>query len=155
MGKLSSDKNNRLIASYKRARHDYVVEETFDAGLVLLGSEVKALREGRVTLRDGFVEIRKGEAWLVNISIQEYAYANRQNHPPTRPRKLLLKATEIRRIARRIDEKGYSGFALDLRLVRGKMKVTIGLGRGQTKGDKRQSIKAKDAKREMQRALKH
>ena len=155
MGKRLSDKNNRVIATNRKARHRYAIEETFEAGLVLVGSEVKSLREGHITFGDGYVDIRKGELWLANIHIHEYVFANRNNHEPTRGRKLLLKRNEIRRIVKRLEEKGYSGVPLQFYFKGGRVKVEIGLGRGKRQADKRQDVKARDAQRDIDRAMKH
>jgi SsrA-binding protein len=154
MGHRQNDKNNRVIATNRKARHRYAIEETFEAGLVLVGSEVKSLREGRITFGDGYVEVRAGELWLANIHIHEYAFANRNNHLPTRGRKLLLKRNEIRRIIKRVEEKGYSGVPLQFYFKSGRVKVEIGLGRGKRMADKREDVKARDAKRDIDRALK-
>ena len=154
MGNRQNDKNNQVIATNRKARHKYAIEETMEAGLVLVGSEVKSLREGRITFGDGYVEVRKGELWLANIHIHEYVFANRNNHQPTRGRKLLLKRNEIRKVTRKIEEKGYSGVPLQIYFKAGRVKVEIGLGRGKRMTDKREDVKARDAKRDMERALK-
>lgn len=154
MGNRQSDKNNRVIATNRKARHRYAIEETLEAGLVLVGSEVKSLREGRVTFGDGYVDVREGELWLANIHIHEYAFANRLNHEPTRGRKLLLKRNEIRRIIRRIEEKGYSGVPLQIYFKAGRVKVELGLGKGKRMVDRRQDVKERDAKRDIARAMK-
>lgn len=155
MGNRQSDKNNRVIATNRKARHRYAIEETMEAGLVLVGSEVKSLREGRVTFGDGYVDVRKGELWLANIHIHEYAFANRRNHEPTRGRKLLLKRNEVRRVIRRLEEKGYTGVPLQIYFKSGRVKVEIGLGKGKRLVDKRQDVKERDAKRAIARAMKH
>ncbi len=155
MGKRQSDKNNCVIATNRKGRHRYAIEETFDAGIVLVGSEVKSLREGHVTFGDGYVDIRKGELWLANIHIHEYVFANRNNHEPARGRKLLLKRNEIKRIIKRLEEKGYTGVPLKLYFKGGLVKVEIGLGRGKRLTDKRQDVKARDAQRDIDRAMKH
>ena len=155
MGNRKSDQNNRVIATNRKARHRYAIEETFEAGLVLVGSEVKSMREGHVTFGDGYVDVRDGELWLANIHIHEYAFANRQNHEPTRGRKLLLRRSEIRRITRRLEEKGYSGVPMQFYFKSGRVKVEIGLGKGKRMVDKRQDVKERDAKRDIERAMKH
>ena len=155
MGNRQSDKNNRVIATNRKARHRYAIEETFEAGLVLVGSEVKSLREGHVTFGDGYVEVRKGELWLANIHISEYVFANRLNHEPSRGRKLLLKRNEIKRVKKRLEEKGYTGVPLQLYFKGGRVKVELGLGRGKRMADKRQDVKARDAQRDIDRAMKH
>jgi SsrA-binding protein len=155
MSNRQSDKNNRVIATNRKARHRYAIEETLEAGLVLVGSEVKSLREGHVTFGDGYVDVRKGELWLANIHIHEYVFANRLNHEPTRGRKLLLKRTEIKRVTKRLQEKGYTGVPLQLYFKGGRVKVEIGLGRGKRMADKREDVKARDAQRDIDRAMKH
>ena len=155
MSNRQSDKNNRVIATNRKARHRYAIEETFEAGLVLVGSEVKSLREGHVTFGDGYVEVRKGELWLANIHISEYVFANRLNHEPSRGRKLLLKRNEIKRVKKRLEEKGYTGVPLQLYFKGGRVKVELGLGRGKRMADKRQDVKARDAQRDIDRAMKH
>ncbi|MGB0591695.1 MAG: SsrA-binding protein SmpB [Myxococcota bacterium] len=155
MGNRQSDKNNRVIATNRKARHRYAIEETLEAGLVLVGSEVKSLREGHVTFGDGYVDVRKGELWLANIHIHEYVFANRLNHEPARGRKLLLKRNEIKRVIKRLEEKGYTGVPLQLYFKGGRVKVEIGLGRGKRMADKRQDVKARDAQRDIDRAMKH
>lgn len=158
MGKAGSDKNNATILTNRRATHDYAIEETFEAGMVLVGSEVKSLREGRITLGDAHVEARQArsngprELFIMGLHIHEYRFANRNNHEPRRPRKLLLNRREIDRIARRMAEKGFSCIPLRFYFKQGHIKVEIGLGKGKRQVDKRHDIKAKDAKREMARA---
>lgn len=145
-------KGDRVAATNRRAHHDYAIESTWEAGLVLVGSEVKSLREGAAALGDGYVVVRDGALWLVNVHIQEYAKANRFNHEPTRPRKLLLHAREIDDIAREIDEKHRVCVPLRIYFKGGRAKVEIGTGVGKKLHDKRHSIKEKDAERELQRA---
>jgi len=154
MGSRSSDKNNQLIAHNKKARHDYAIEQTWEAGVVLFGSEVKSLREGRVTFTDGHVDVRDGELFLVNVHIHEYPFANRNNHEVRRPRKLLLHRNEIDRIASRVEEKGFTAVPLKLYFKDGRIKVEIGLGKGKQLHDKRQDLKSRAAKREVARAIK-
>ena len=154
MGRLESDKNNRNIATNRRARHDYAIEQTFEAGLVLQGSEVKSLRDATVTLREGHIDVRDGEAWLLNVHIPEYPFANRFNHEPRRPRKLLLHKREVRKLGSLVAEKGCTAVPMRLFLIRGRFKLEIGVGKGKANVDKRQDLKARQAKREMARALK-
>jgi SsrA-binding protein len=154
MGSRSSTKNNRMIAQNKKARHHYAIEQTWEAGIVLVGSEVKSLREGRVTFTDGHVDVYDGELFLVNVHIHEYPFANRNNHEPRRRRKLLLHKNEANRIASKVDEKGFTAVPLKIYLKEGRIKVEIGLGKGKQHHDKRQELKTKDAKREMDRAVK-
>ncbi|MGM0575608.1 MAG: SsrA-binding protein SmpB [Myxococcota bacterium] len=154
MGSRQSDKNNRTILTNRKARHDYAIEETFEAGLALRGSEVKSIRDGRVSVTDGYVDVRDGELWLVNVHVQEYPWAHQQNHEPTRPRKLLLKRREMDKIVSQVESKGYTAVPLKFYLTRGIIKVLIGLGKGKRKVDKRHDLKAREAKREMDRAMK-
>ncbi|MCB9729216.1 MAG: SsrA-binding protein SmpB [Deltaproteobacteria bacterium] len=154
MGSRTSDKNNRTLATNRRARHEYQIDETFQAGLSLMGSEVKSLRASQVTFSDGHVEPRDGSLWLVNVHIPEYAFANRHGHEPTRARRLLLEHREIERIAERVDEKGFTCIPLRFYLDRGLIKLELGLARGKKHADRRQDLKERDAKREMDRALK-
>ena len=144
----------KVISVNKKARHRYHIEDTIEAGLVLLGSEVKSLRRGRVSLKEGYVRLEEGESWLVDVHIPPYEQANRQNHEPLRPRKLLLHKREIQRLFGKISRQGYTLVPLRLYFRRGKAKLEIGLGRGKKLHDKRQDQKAKDAVREMDRARK-
>jgi len=155
MGKRQSDTNNRTIASNKKAKREYAIEETYTAGLVLQGTEVKSLRAGLMSIGDAYVEEEAGELWLVNLHIGEYRYAHRHNHEPLRRRKLLLSRREIDKLTRKIDEKGYTCVPLRFFLANGWVKVDLGVGKGKKSHDRRQDIKQRDAKREMDRAMKH
>ncbi len=150
----NSEGGLKVISVNKKARHRYHIEDTIEAGLVLLGSEVKSLRRGRVSLKEGYVRLEEGESWLVDVHIPPYEQANRQNHEPLRPRKLLLHKREIQRLFGKISRQGYTLVPLRLYFRRGKAKLEIGLGRGKKLHDKRQDQKAKDAAREMDRARK-
>lgn len=151
MGSRQSDKNNRVIAVNKQARRRFAIEQTFVAGLALRGSEVKSLRAGAVTVGDGYVEEVRGELFLMNVFIKEYPFANRNNHEPMRARKLLLNAREIRKISVAIREKGCSCVPMKFFLDRGFIKLEIGIGKGKKLHDRREDIKARDAKRDMER----
>lgn len=140
----------KLIASNRKARHDYHIEDTFEAGLVLQGTEVKSLRMGRATITDGFVDVDRGEAWLHGVHIPEYTQGTWTNHAARRKRKLLLHRTEIDKIERRVNEKGLTVVPLALYFVKGRAKVEIGLAKGKKTWDKRQSIAARQADREKQ-----
>lgn len=153
MGSRQSDKNNRTIATNRRARHDYAIEDTWEAGLVLHGSEVKSLREGRLSWADAHVAPRGGELWLVDLHINDYPFANRLNHEPRRPRKLLLHRREIERITARIEEKGQSAIPLQFYLLNGRIKMELGLGKGKRQYDKRHDQRERDAKRDVDRAM--
>jgi len=140
------------VAVNRRARHEFEIEETFEAGIMLAGSEVKSLREGSVTLGEGYVTAIGIELFLVNVHISEYAQANRNNHVPVRTRKLLLHRREIERIRESIEEKGRTCVPLRIYFKRGLAKVELGLGRGKKTWDKRHDLKERDAQREMDRA---
>ncbi|MDR0504555.1 MAG: SsrA-binding protein SmpB [Bifidobacteriaceae bacterium] len=144
-----------LVASNKRARHDYNLEETFEAGLVLQGTEVKALRQGRASLIDGWVSVEAGEAWLEGVHIPEYAQGTWTNHAPRRRRKLLLHRLEIRRLAAGTREKGYTIVPLRLYFAQGRAKIEIALAKGKQEWDKRQALRERQDKLEAQRAIAH
>jgi SsrA-binding protein len=143
----------RVIVENRKARHDYHIEETVEAGMVLTGTEVKSLRQGRVNLRDSYAEVRSGEAFLVNVHISPYEQGNRFNHEPRRVRKLLLHRQEIRRLAGKVAERGYTLVPLRMYWSAGRAKVEIALGRGKREFDKRDDMARRDADREMGRAL--
>ena len=143
----------RDVAVNRRAYHDYFIDEKYEAGLVLQGTEVKSLRAGRASLRDGFVRVDGGEAWLENVHISPYAQGGYVNHEPLRPRKLLLHADEIASLIGKTRQKGYTLVPLRLYFARNHAKVELGLARGKREYDKRQALAEADAKREMQRAL--
>jgi len=142
-----------VVAQNKKARFDYHISDTWEAGLVLTGTEVKSLRAGRASLVDGFAEIDGGEAWLLGVHIPEYTQGTWTNHPPRRKRKLLLHRTEIDRIAAKVGEKGYTLVPLSLYFTGGRAKVEIALGKGKRSYDKRHTMAARDARRETERAL--
>jgi SsrA-binding protein len=144
----------KVVATNRRAAHDYQIEERYEAGLVLLGSEIKSIRAGRANLRDGYVTPRDGELWLVNAHIAPYEPAARQGHEPRRPRKLLLHRREINRLIGRVQERGYTIIPLRLYLKRGRAKVEIGLARGKRQYDKRAAIARRESQRDVERALK-
>jgi SsrA-binding protein len=144
----------KVIATNRKARYEYRFHDTVEAGLVLVGSEIKSIRAGRVSLREGFVLFEGGEAWLVNVHIAQYDPASVQNHEPKRRRKLLLHRREIDRLQRRVQEKGFTIVPTRLYLKDGRAKVEIALARGKKQYDKRQVIAERDSKRQMDRALK-
>lgn len=148
------DTGTKLIADNRKARHDYELLERFEAGIVLTGTEVKALRDGGAQLGQAYADIRGNEAWLVNASISEYARGNIANHRPERDRKLLLHRREIERIAQALNEKGLALVPLRLYFKEGRAKLELGLGRGKTLYDKRRSIAERDARRDADRAVK-
>lgn len=150
---MPREKGRKLVAQNRKARHDYHIEETFEAGLVLVGTEVKSLRAGRATLTDGFGEIHNSEAWLHGVHIPEYTEGNRANHEPRRRRKMLLHRHEIDRIDSKVRTKGYTLIPLSIYFADGRAKVEIAMARGKKTYDKRQDLAAREANREKQRAL--
>ena len=144
----------KLIAENRRARHDYQLLDRFEAGLVLTGTEVKSLRSGRATLAQAWADIRDGEAWLHGAEIAVYDQGNRANHEPTRSRKLLLHRREIDRLYGQIREKGLTLVPTRLYFKDGKVKVELALARGKDVRDKRRTLVERDAKRQMERAMK-
>jgi SsrA-binding protein len=145
------EKDHKLVARNKRARHDYHILETWEAGLVLSGTEVKSLRAGKANLTDSFGIVKDGEVWLLNLHISPYEQGNRYNHEPTRTRKLLLNRQEIRRMIGAVERQGLTLVPLDLYFKRGKAKVTLALGKGKKMHDKREDARRKDDEREMAR----
>jgi SsrA-binding protein len=143
----------KVVATNRRAFHDYFVDERIEAGLALTGTEIKSIRAGRVNLRDAYASIDKGEAWLVGAHIAPYDHGNRYNHEPTRTRKLLLHKDEIDSLAGKIGRSGYTLIPLQLHLKRGRAKVELGVARGKRSYDKRESIARRDAQREIDRAM--
>ncbi len=144
----------KVIATNRKAYHEYQFHDTYEAGLVLVGSEIKSIRAGQVSLQDGFVLLEGGEAWLMNVHIAPYEPASRQNHDPKRRRKLLLHRREIERLQSRVQEKGYTLIPIRLYLKNSRAKVEIALARGKKLYDKREAIAKRDVKRQVERALK-
>jgi SsrA-binding protein len=144
----------KVIATNRRAAHDFHLEDRYEAGLVLTGTEIKSIRAGQVSLGEGYVQPRDGELWLVDVHIAPYDPSGRYGHEPRRPRKLLLHRREIDRLISRVRERGYTIVPLRLYLKQGLAKVEIALARGKRKYDKRQAIAKKDTQREIERALK-
>lgn len=144
----------KLICNNKKAFHDYFIEEKFEAGMVLKGTEVKSLRMGKANLNDSFAIVKNGEAFLHNLHISPYDFGNRENHDPDRMRKLLLHKKEIGKLFGRIREQGYSVVPLRLYFKNGMVKVEIGLAKGKKLYDKREDMKKKDMRRDMAVALK-
>ena len=144
----------KVIANNRKARHNYFIEDTFEAGLVLTGSEIKSIRAGRVNLREGFVREIDGELWLVNVHIATYNQASIQhNHEPLRPRKLLLHRRQINRLTGTMQAKSYTIVPLQLYLKHGRAKIEIALAKGKRQYDKRRTIAKRDADRQVARAL--
>jgi len=144
----------KVLLRNKKARHDYFVEQEIEAGIALQGSEVKSLREAKGVISDAYVMVRHGEAWLVNLQIAEYAWANVFNHAPKRDRKLLLHRREIDKLDERTSQAGMTALPLEVYLLKGKIKVLVGVCRGKKHYDKREDQKRKDAAREVEAALK-
>ena len=150
---MPKDQGRKLIAQNKKARHDYHIEDTYEAGLVLMGTEVKSLRMGRASLADGFVDIEDHEAWLHGVHIPEYTQGTWTNHAARRKRKLLLNRHEIDKIERRVNEKGLTVIPLALYFLDGRAKVEIALAKGKKSWDKRHSLAERQANREKEQAL--
>ena len=144
----------KVIATNRKAYHDYHIEETHEAGLVLTGSEIKSIRAGRVNLRDSYAQIKDGELWLIDTHIAPYDQASRQNHEPRRDRKLLMHRREINRLAAKVQAKGYTIVPLRLYLKNNRAKVEIALVRGKKLYDKREAIAQREAQRQIDRAVK-
>ena len=149
---MPREKGRKLIAQNRKARHDYSIDDVFEAGMVLMGTEVKSLRAGRASLTDGYASIEDGEIWLRGVHIPEYDLGTWTNHEPRRPRKLLLRAEEIRRIAGKAKESGVTLIPLSMYFKDGYAKVEIALARGRKSYDKRQAIAERESKREADRA---
>jgi SsrA-binding protein len=150
---MAREQGRKLIAQNKKARHDYAIDDVFEAGLVLQGTEVKSLRQGRASLVDGFVDIDGGEAWLHGVHIPEYSQGTWTNHAARRKRKLLLNRVEIDKIERRVNEKGLTVVPLALYFLDGRAKVEIGIGKGKKSWDKRNTIAERTAQREVEQAV--
>jgi SsrA-binding protein len=148
---MVKETGRKLIAQNRKARHDYAIEDVLEAGVVLVGTEVKSLREGRASLVDAFGSIRDGEIWLENLHIGEYAQGTWTNHEPRRRRKLLLHKSEIDKLARATKESGLTLVPLSMYFKDGKVKVEIALARGKRAYDKRQTMATRDAQREIER----
>jgi SsrA-binding protein len=143
----------KVVATNRKAGRDYHLEDKHEAGLALVGTEIKSIRAGKVNLRDGYIQPRDGELWLVNVHIASYDPAGRYGHEPLRPRKLLLHRREINRLISRVVERGYTLIPTRLYLKEGRAKVEVALARGKRKFDKRQAIAKKDAQRDVEREL--
>lgn len=144
----------KIIATNKKAYHDYFIEEVFEAGLVLAGTEVKSIRAGKVNLKEAFCRIKDGEVFINNMNVAEYSHGNRENHDPTRMRKLLLRHTEIDQLIRLTEQKGLALVPTKIYFKNNYIKLEIGVGRGKKLHDKRETLKRKEADREMAKAVK-
>jgi SsrA-binding protein len=145
---------DKTVAVNRRARHEYAVEETLEAGIALTGTEIKSIRAGRVNLAEAYARIEKGEAWLIGAHIAPYEQGNRNNHEPTRTRKLLLHRDQIAELVGRTQAKGFTLVPLKLYIRNGMAKLEIGVGRGKKAYDKRRTIAERDARRELERSTK-
>ena len=145
--------NVKIVATNRKAHHEYHIEETLEAGLVLTGTEIKSIRAGRVNIREAYVAPRNGEMWVLGMHIAQYDPAHRENHEPLRPRKLLMHQREIDRWAAAAQQKGYTIVPLRLYLHRGRAKLEIGLAKGKKLYDKREAIAERDSERRIRRAL--
>jgi SsrA-binding protein len=146
--------STKIVCQNRKARYDYFIEEVMEAGIVLSGPEVKSLREGRASLTDSYARVRKGEVFLYNLHISPYPYAHHMELDPERPRKLLFHKKEIKRLIGKTEEKGYTLIPIKVYFSKGWAKVTLALAKGKRKHDKRQAIKERELKREMDEAKK-
>ena len=146
--------SGKTIARNRKASHDFFIEDTFEAGMVLQGTEIKSIRAGRVNMKDSFARIDRGEAFLHNLHISPYEQGNRYNHDPIRTRKLLLHKKQINKLIGETQQAGYSLVPLKIYIKNGVAKILIGLGKGKKQYDKREDLKRKQAKRDVDRALK-
>ena len=143
--------DRKIIAENRKARFDYFIEDTYECGIVLEGTEVKSVKNGNISFPDAFAEITNGEVWVKNFHISEYSFSSIFNHDPDRPKKLLLHAEEIKRLTRRVEEKGCTLVPLDFYLKDGRVKVTLAVCKGKKQYDKRAAIKDRDIQRDIQR----
>jgi SsrA-binding protein len=150
---MAKEQGKKLIAQNRKARHDYAIDDVYEAGIVLVGTEVKSLRAGRASLVDGYAMVEDGEIWLRGVNIPMYDEGSWTNHTPTRARKLLLNRNEISKITNKMKESGLTLIPLSLYFSDGKAKVEIGIAKGRKNYDKRQAIAEKDAKRETAKAV--
>ncbi len=152
---MKTDDTEKNIAVNRKARHEYTILQTIEAGIVLVGTEVKALRQGKANLVDGYAKLESNEVWLVSVNISEYTQGNINNHDPVRDRKLLLNRSEIRKLIGKTKEKGLTLIPLRLYFKNGKVKVELALAKGKKVYDKRRDIAKKDFQREQERRIKY
>ncbi len=150
---MSTDAPVKVLAKNRKARFNYTIEDSVECGIVLEGTEVKSFRGGNISFPDAFAEIRDGEVWLMGLHVTPYVYSSIFNHDPDRPKKLLLHREEIKRLARKVDEKGFTLIPLEFYLKNGIIKVEIGICRGKKVFDKRADIRERDVKRDLQREV--
>ena len=148
------DEKIRVVTTNRKARHEYKIIDSYEAGIVLLGTEVKSIREGRVNLSDSYARFRRGELWLIGLHISPYTQSDIENHDPLRDRKLLLNSRELKKLFRQVEEKGVTLIPLKVYFKGHLVKIELGLGRGKRKYDKRAAIAEKDQKRDMERQRK-
>jgi SsrA-binding protein len=149
---MKEGKGVKIVAQNRKARYNYFIEESYEAGMVLLGTEVKALREGRANIKDGYARITDGEVFLMDVHISPYAFGNRFNHDPLRPRKLLMHDREIKRLMGKVKEKGFSLIPLSIYFSHGRAKVSLALAKGKKLYDKREALKRKAMEKEVERS---
>ena len=154
MAKTEREQAQQFIAENRKARHDYHIIETWEAGVALLGTEVKSIREGRINLRDSYARIENGEVWLMNVHISPYSHRGYASHEEMRQRKLLLHRTEIRKLLGKVAEKGLTLVPLDMHYKSGRVKVLLALARGKQEHDKRETIRKREVDRETRAAVK-
>ena len=152
--KSAREEAQRVIAENRKARHDYTIIETLEAGVALLGTEVKSIREGRVNLRDSYARVENGEVWMMNVHISPYSHRGSAEHAEMRQRKLLLHRHEIRKLLGRVAEKGLTLVPLELHFKKGRVKVTLGLAKGKQAHDKRETLRQREVDRETRAAVK-
>jgi len=150
---LSNDEGRKVVARNRKARHEFDILETVEAGMELKGPEVKSIRAGHVAFQDAFARVDRGEMWLYNLHVSPYEQANRENSDPLRPRRLLLNKKQIRQLGSQVDEKGLTLVPLDIYFSRGYAKLTLGVARGRKLHDKREALKRRVQEREAQRAM--
>jgi SsrA-binding protein len=145
----------KIIAQNRKARYDYSVDETYECGIELLGTEVKSFRDGKISFPDAWAEVIKGEVWVNSLNVAENPFSSIFNHNPNRKKRLLLNKDEIKRINRKVEEKGYTLIPISFYFKKGRVKVELGLCKGKKAFDKRASIREKDLKRDIQREFRH
>jgi len=150
---MAEEEHSKVLAVNRRARHDYSVEESIECGIALVGTEVKSFRSGSISFPDAFATVEKGELWLIGLHVSEYAYSSIFNHEPDRKKKLLAHKQEIRRLARKVAEKGFTLIPLKFYLKNGMVKVELGLCKGKKQYDKREDLKDRDSKRDIAREM--
>jgi len=143
--------DTKLIAENRKARFDYFIEDTYECGIALEGTEVKSVKNGNISFPDAFAEIQNNEVWVKNLHISEYSYSSIFNHNPDRAKKLLLHKEEIKKLTRKVDEKGYTLIPISIYLKNGRVKLGLGVCKGKKQYDKRESIKNRDVQRDIQR----